>query len=283
MENFYTDMAVEAFERGYPEGIGKTELKQGIVKSVVHVDTEAKSREIGKKKGVYVTFDAKNTFFRTKECEDALVGYMASALRELSSYRVGGRSKVLAVGLGNGGMTADSLGPKTLSKLKIEPDVGKRGLLSLIPGVQGVTGIESFDIIKGVVDKIKPDLVLAVDTLASSRSFRLYSSFQFSTAGISPGGGVGNEKRALCYESLSVPVIAVGVPLVLYARTLVADSIARYSQRTKTAFDVSELNVAVAESLFGDYNLVVTPKEIDLVVDNCADVLARAVNKAFAR
>lgn len=283
MDDFRTDMAVEAFERGAPNSIEKSELRHGIVKSVVHVESEEQVRLLGKKKGTYVTFDAKNTFFRTKECENALVEYMSAAFRELAAPRFFGRSKVLVVGLGNRGMTADSLGPKLLTKLRIEEENGKRGMLALAPGVRGVTGVESFDVVKGVTDRVRPDLVVVVDTLASSRSSRLYSSFQLSTAGISPGGGVGNAKQALSFESLSVPVIAAGVPLVMYARTLVGDTIERYSERTGTRCDVGELNLAVAESLFGDYNLVVTPKEIDLIVDNCADVLARALNKAFAK
>ncbi|HRU84826.1 MAG TPA: GPR endopeptidase [Eubacteriales bacterium] len=281
--DFFTDMAVEAFERAAPFGIEKKSLPYGITKSVVRIVTEEEAQRLNRKRGLYISFDTEKSFFRTKDCERALVNQLAQSLSELTAFRLQRGKTALVAGLGNQGMTADSLGPKVLGKLEIdEAKDEKRRLATLAPGVKGVTGIESFDVIKGVVDRLKPAVVIAVDTLACSRSSRLYSSFQISTAGVIPGGGVGNDKRPLDFESLGVPVISLGVPLVLYARTLVSESIANYAERVKSEINSFELAHAISESLFGDYNLVVTPKEIDLIVENSAEILARAINKAFS-
>ncbi|MDR2634583.1 MAG: GPR endopeptidase [Clostridiales bacterium] len=332
MENVYTDMAVECFERGFPRRIDKKEIGSGVFKSTVEVKNEAEETAFGKRRGVYVTFDTKSPYFRSAATEKVLIDGIASSLKKLSrtvmpkkpdekngvimkaplaaadndgggsavsfgtpvirqsdrnygdtaktSKSASAHRAVLVVGLGNEGMTADSLGPSTTAKLSVAAGEGT-GLCTLTPGVRGVTGVESFDVITGVCDKIKPELVILVDTLASSKARRLYSSFQLSTSGIIPGGGVGNRKPALNRESLGAPVIALGVPLVLYARTLAADCFESYSELTGTVIDGKKAGLAMADSLFGDYNLVVTPKEIDFIVNGCAEILSRALVKAF--
>jgi spore protease len=278
--NLYTDMAVEVFEKGLPRRIEKKEIGAGVLKSVVEVKDEAEEAALGKRRGVYITLDTKSPYFRSAATERVLVAGLATALKKLSEPLFS-HGSVLVVGLGNEGMTADSLGPLTVSKLSAAVNGGNT-LKTLTPGVRGVTGVESFDVITGVCAKIKPDLVILVDTLASSKAQRLYSSFQLSTAGIVPGGGVGNRKPALNRDSLGIPVIVAGVPLVLYARTLVSDCFQAYAERVGGGIDENQVGLAVADSLFGDYNLVVTPKEIDIIADGCAEILSRAIAKAFS-
>ncbi len=191
--------------------------------------------------------------------------------RLLRKHGLGKRDLILVAGIGNGGMTADSLGTKTLSGVvtteQYYPFKGATrgfGRVSCIaPGVAGMTGIGSYDVIESVSERIGAKAVIAVDTLSCRQVSRLGSIVQLTDGGISPGSGVGNAQSELTEKSLGIPVIAIGVPLVIYARNIVAE----YS--FKSAEAVNELG-----------ELVVTVKDIDPVSDAYAEIIGRAINFA---
>ena len=162
------------------------------------------------------------------------------------------KKRVLVVGLGNPRMVVDALGSETVHSLSAG-EAGGRYVATLIPSVYGVTGIESAAIVRGVVREIRPDIVLAVDTLATRRAERLCRAVQIGETGIVPGGGVGNKREDLSYSSLGVPVLSVGVPLL-----------ARSERCTSLPA-----------------GLVLTPKEIDLYVPAFARVIARGIEGAL--
>jgi spore protease len=157
-------------------------------------------------------------------------------------------------------------------------NAGKMGnLCALAPGVLGITGIETYDVLAALVDRIKPGAVIAVDTLASGSTARLASAFQIADSGITPGAGVGNRRLRLSRETLNVPVIAIGVPLVVYASTIANEVFEEYFRARKRDTRRAAAERATA-ALLGD--AIVTLKDIDVAVKECAAILALAINMA---
>ncbi|GHV03317.1 germination protease [Clostridia bacterium] len=202
------------------------------------------------------------------------------------------KSPVLVACLGNRSMSADALGPFTMEKLIVtrhltnaasetakKPETEKRGfgnLCALAPGVLGITGIETFDVLAALVRQIRPRAVIAADTLASNGTGRLASAFQIADSGITPGAGVGNRRLRLSRETLGVPVIAIGVPLVVYASTIAGEVLSEaFNGRQRKSRAAAERS---AVRLLGD--TVVTLKDIDIAVKDCAYILALAINMA---
>ena len=201
-------------------------------------------------------------------------------------------------------MTSDSLGPKVVSKLMVtrhliqyvpeEVEEGVRPVCAIAPGVLGITGIETGEIIRGIVDRIRPDCIIAIDSLASRKLDRVNTTIQISDTGISPGSGVGNKRMDLSRETLGVPVIAIGVPTVVDAATIANEVIdlvidnfmnqpgegAQFYNMLKNINreDKYQLIQRVLEPYSG--NLIVTPKEIDEVIERLAKVIANGINIA---
>ena len=225
----------------------------------------------GKKNGhSYITVSTKEDLFGNPDAQKRL---SEEIKRSFSYYfrklRVSEQAKVLVVCLGNEKITADSLGSKVAEKLIVTSHVyskeglkGRYGnLCALKCGVSGVTGIESYDMIVGTIRQIRPDMVVAVDTLACSSVSRLGCTVQFSDGGIEPGGGVGNAKKSLTHDTLKVPVLAVGVPLVIYASRI-----------------LSEYSLGKIKTDDAIKDLVVAAREIDFLCRDYADVIADAIN-----
>jgi spore protease len=214
------------------------------------------------------------------------------------------KSTVLVVGLGNWNVTSDSLGPKVVSKLMVtrhliqyvpeEVEDGVRPVCAIAPGVLGITGIETGEIVRGIVDRIRPDCIIAIDALASRRLERVNTTIQIADTGISPGSGVGNKRMDLSRDTLGVPVIAIGVPTVVDAATiandtidLVIDSFIDKAEQGTDFFnmlkniDRNEKYQLMQKSL-EPYtgNLIVTPKEIDEVIERIAKAIANGINIA---
>lgn len=238
----YTDLASELIRApGKPRG--------GVC-TVSEIELDAESAEkFGKSEGRYVTL----------ETDAITAGHyektrLARALgEELEKLLPDGR-RLLVVGLGNAGMTADALGTEVCRDVAAQS--GR--LMTLCPGVAGSTGIESFDVVRGVVDRVRPSAVIAVDSLAAASTMRVGRVIQLCDAGITPGSGVSNHRERLSEKTLGVPVISVGVPLVVYASTIIRDA---------------------GGDSDGFESLIVTPKDIDLLVRECAFVIARALNR----
>ncbi len=246
----FEELAVEAAENA--ESIGeKSEKKVGRGLTLLSFTANAPFASLSsfRDKGTYHTLltncDPLEKSALFEEIEEAV----SESVHALAGKK--NAKKVLVVGLGNPSVVVDALGSETVKRL----DVGKKRktrLFTLSPSVFGLTGIESADVVRGVAREIEPDLILAVDTLATRKAERLCRAVQLTNAGILPGGGVGNERKALTEETLGAPVISVGVPLLCHARFC----------------------AGLPSSL------VVTPKEIDLYVPSFASALAKGLEKA---
>lgn len=251
LANEFTDRRAESVQDGH------------IKRTCVRLDKKA-AAALGKSEGLYCTVECRAVTERRRDLFDSVACELSTLMREMSA----GAESVLAIGLGNPNMTADSLGAKVCDRLIATRHLKSEGggrLCVLTPNVLGVTGIESFDVVAGVAQRIKPDLAVAIDSLAAAATSRIASAFQISDSGITPGSGVSNHRERLSRQSLGLPVLSVGVPLVVYASTIIADA---------TGMDKCDV---CAE----DGDMIVTPKDIDLYVDDCAYIVARAINDCF--
>ena len=272
-----TDLAIEALDaaraRGDMPGIEREESNIcGVTVSRVKILDERGEKAVKKPCGTYVTVSCEN-FARTST--DNLEQIKRCVAKELSDF-VKGKTQngVLVVGLGNVLCTPDALGPKTAEKILVTRHM-KRELSKMLdiddltavgclaPGVLGQTGIETGEIVRGVVERTKPSLVIAVDALAARSTGRLGSTVQLASAGISPGSGVGNKRAELSQSTLGLPVISIGVPLVVDAATLVHD-----------------LSGNEPDDREGR-DMIVTPRDIDLLVEHSAALVADSVNRAL--
>ena len=196
------------------------------------------------------------------------------------------------MGLGNHKVTPDSLGPRTAEKIYVTRHIKQYmpeafdfpvpSVCSVAPGVLGVTGVETSDIVRGVVERVQPDAVIAIDSLSSRRAARISSTIQLCDAGISPGSGVGNTRAEMSKSSLGVPVIAIGVPLVVHASTIMQDSISLMANETGMHGDeekLKDLAKTVAEKHLD--NMIVTPKDIDTIVQDMSMIISNAINSAL--
>lgn len=203
----------------------------------------------GKAEGRYMTIETNALVSGDERACRRVSGALADGLYSFASDT----TRVLVVGLGNTQMTADALGAETCCALRTGG-----GVMCITPGVPGVTGIESFDVVRGVCDRVRPTLVIAVDSLAAASVSRLGTVVQLCDAGITPGSGVSNHKRRLSADTLGTQVIGLGVPLVVYASTLIREA---------------------GGDDDGSSSLIVTPKEVDLYVRDAAKVIAAAIER----
>lgn len=299
-----TDLAVEAHAnaRGSLDrlpGVDVREERQGgVLISRVDVLTEDAAARMGKPIGRYVTIEAREIRQRGTDLQEQVARALAAELAPL--LKMTEETQVFVVGLGNQFATPDALGPKVVEEVMVTrhlPDFvpanlrgGLRSLCALAPGVLGLTGMETVEIVEGVVSRIKPDVVIAIDALASRSIERILTTIQLSDTGIQPGSGVGNRRKGINRETLGVPVIAIGVPTVVHAFTIAMDTMDLLIQRLRTThpfysyldrLEGTEKHRMIQEVLspaVGD--LMVTPKEIDALVDDLAKVISGGVNAA---
>lgn len=284
-----TDMAVELV-RGGLEGCASSVVRGlgGLTRTDIEIKSEKAARSLGKPRGNYCTVELANLYRQPPDTKEYAAKVIAKALADtLDGVLSKNRISVLVAGLGNKNMVADALGPFAVEKLIITRHFGgKRGKLgslsAIAPGVLGVTGIETYDTVAGLVERTKPDAVIAIDTLASQKTERLASSFQITDTGITPGGGVGNHRFRLDYSTLGVPVIAIGVPLVVYASTISTDVLDEYFQRFPASANFAAAKKHTVKRVVSETlgELIVTPKDIDVIVRDCAHILALVINMA---
>ena len=311
MYNFRTDLALERRDvykkinnlQDDIDGIVSEEVKvsDSINITRVNVINENGAKSIQKPIGTYTTIDVKKMRNITNEEINRISETMSGELKSLINKHVNEKGEILIVGLGNEYSTPDSLGPKVVREVDVTRHIfkylpqfvedGDREVSAIAPGVLGVTGIETQEILKGIVDNVKPKLIIAIDSLASKSIDRISSSVQLSDTGIIPGAGVGNKRRELSRDTLGVPVIGVGIPTVVELATLVSDGIDIF---IKTLQEKAESNdylnklkendkyEEVKEALnVGEYNMIVTPKEIDDLIENMKNIVARGINYAI--
>ena len=307
-----TDLAIESLEQ---ESINVDNVKKYDDVSVTYVNVDQNlSKKLNKKIGTYITieFDDVTDYNNRKKVEKIFSKNLKSLLKK---EKINENASCLVIGLGNNKSTPDSLGPKSINDILVtnhlflygEVEEGFRKVFAISPGVTGQTGIETSDLIKGIIDVIKPDFVIAIDALASSSITRVNKTIQITNTGIHPGSGIGNKRKEISKETIGLPVIALGVPTVVDAVTIVSDTIHyMYEHVTYTKMNMDkpstklaigtpnllEKDIQVSDSdkknIFGavgnlnenetkqlieevltpiGYNLMVTPKEVDFVIE----------------
>ena len=288
-----TDLAMEAREL-HPSLSGVTEESEeheGVAVTRIALTTDDAAARLEKRKGRYVTLDAPELSARPLDLFERVSRALSNELSRLMEG-LGTCENVLVVGLGNRAITPDSLGPRVVESIYVTRHIKQympdalpgpvRAVSAVAPGVLGVTGVETMEIVRGVVEHCKPDLVIAVDALASRRAARISTTVQLTDAGISPGAGVGNNRTGLDRETLGVPVIAIGVPLVVFATTISQDTISLIADETGLHNDeerLKELAAKVIAEHIGE--LIVTPKEIDSIVADMTRIVADGINMAL--
>ncbi|NLC87966.1 MAG: GPR endopeptidase [Clostridiaceae bacterium] len=273
-------------------------IDEKIKVTKVNVLNEKAEEIIGKKKGKYITIDIKKINLLTEEEKEQSSNVLAKELKELIGEKVQKKEDILVVGLGNSEVTPDALGPNVIKEVEITRhiinylpqyiDENTRPVSAIAPGVLGTTGIETLEIIKGVVEHIKPKLLIVIDALASRSMERISSTIQISNTGIVPGGGVGNTRKEITEETLGIPVIALGIPTVVETAVVVNDALDIFIEKLqKDAKSNDYLNnlkeednyEMIKEALIPkEFNFIVTPKEIDELVLNMSDIVARGIN-----
>ncbi len=307
-----TDLAIETREflqendTQEHDGIKVTETEKDDLKiTLVEILNEKGSEEMGKPIGKYLTIESQDMKENDVFLHEKIIYNLSEWIKKFVEPNLKGDGGVLVVGLGNRYITPDSLGPKVISKIlvtrhlkgtlpdELENQVKKVAAIS--PGVMGITGIETAEIIKGVAKRINPSVIIAIDALAARRASRINSTIQMTDTGVCPGGGVGNKRNALNYETLNIPVIAIGVPTVVDAATLVNDTLDvilsdMISSAEKGSVFYETLNELHEEekynlikTVLNPYidNMFVTPKEIDAVTDRLTGIIANSINIAL--
>ena len=310
MFNFRTDLAVErtnmyrkANKLENIDGIETDEqqINDKISVSRVKITNENGEQAIGKPKGTYTTIDFKQ--FKIAESEDIEKAseVLSQELKNIIDSHITKQEDILVVGLGNIYVTPDALGPKVINEIDVTRHIIKylpqyidenaRPVTAIAPGVLGTTGIETLEILKGIVDNIKPKLLIVIDALASRSIERISSTIQIADTGIVPGAGVGNTRKEISKNTLGIPVIAIGIPTVVESAVLVNDCldifIGKLQEEAKSNVFLNQLKEqdnyeSIKEALNPqDYNMIVTPKEIDELIENMKDVVAKGINFAM--
>jgi len=301
------DLAVEAREivRGQtgqeiPGCIMDKETYDNATVTIVRIVEKYAEEIMGKPQGTYVTIEAPVIRENNRQAHQDVAEVLGKQLAAL--FNLPEHANVLVVGLGNWNATPDALGPKVVGMTLVTRHMynyapqeirgGMRSVSALSPGVLGLTGIETAEIIKGVVDKIQPELVVAVDALASRSVERIGTTIQLADTGIAPGSGVGNKRAGINKESMGVPVIAIGVPTVVPAAIIAGETLDRLLEQTKNNPQLqaiyqnmnSDAFQPIVNAVLQPYTsgqLMVTPKEIDALIQNTAKIIAGGISLAL--
>ena len=310
MYNFRTDMAVERTDiykkvnniQKDINGIeAENELQKDIEISRVKITNEEGEKALAKPIGNYITLDVKNMKTADDEKIEEIAEAVANELRNVIGKHIKDTEDILVVGLGNLEVTPDSLGPKVISNIEITRHIleympklmpeDTRPVSAISPGVLGTTGIETMEILKGIVENIKPKLLIVIDALAARSIERISSSIQIADTGIVPGAGVDNKRKEISQKTLGIPVIALGIPMVVDLASITNDCINLFienlQQKAMSNEYLNELKEKdnyeeIKEALIPrDYNMIVTPKEIDILIENMSKIVSKGINKAL--
>lgn len=327
--NVRTDLVVDLFDSNQEHDGIKVRKEQVDDIEITDIDILHDNNSLGKKSGKYITISFQDITDKenSKKLQKVLIQYIKEMLERLA---ITFDKKALIIGLGNRESTPDALGPKTVQEILItkylfdikEVEVSKdyRNVSSFVPGVLATTGMESSDMIKGIIKESKPDFLIVIDALASSSIDRINKTIQMTDSGINPGSGIGNNRKEISKEVLGIPVISIGVPTVIEAIVLVSDTIQymykhlsynkdnleknklvpitsrnyldynkELSKEEKAAFlgQVGLLTEEETRELIFEvltpigYNMMVTPKEIDFLIDKLAIIIGKSINCAL--
>jgi spore protease len=286
--NFRTDLAIENKEMYDSDNGGKgieisgveveTENFQHIVDITrIKITDENGSKALQKPLGNYITIEVAGAVDGPEEIKEAAALAVSNELKRLIKFH--SKLKVLIIGLGNDKVTPDSLGPYTVSKVKVtrhyflmydaEEDSDMSCVSGFIPGVMGSTGMETADLIKSAAKIAKPEVIIAIDSLAARNVNRISTTIQISDTGISPGAGTGNMRKQLTEKTLGTKVIAIGVPTVIDSKTLILDNLINYLKDPYGAEKYIDEN---------GIPMIVTSTEIDQVIKDFSDIISNGIN-----
>lgn len=304
--NINVDLAIEAHD--IVRGELGTEIPGAVVDrhkfpnaavTTVKVVEERAAQMMGKPVGTYITIEAPAIRDNNRIAQKEVAEVLAQQLSSL--FSLPDNANVLIVGLGNWQATPDSLGPKVVEQTIVtrhlyryapeELKGGMRSVSAMAPGVLGITGIESAEIIKGVVEKIQPELIIAIDALAAGSVDRIGTTIQIADTGVSPGSGIGNKRTGINRETMGVLTIAIGVPTVVNAAIIAQITIERFLEKLQT----NPMLNKVQQSVMPDYtqgvindilspfggNLMVTPKEVDSLILDTSKIVAGGISMAL--
>lgn len=293
-----TDLALETTERFAEENaeIRGVEVheeydeEKDVRTTVVKIVTENGAKSMGRPQGTYITIEAPELSTPDEDYHREISEEISTHLRKLIDLKK--EKSVLVVGLGNAAITADALGPQVVDNLlmtrHIIKEYGLRGIKyekmhrisGIAPGVMAQTGMETAEIVQGIVSETKPDVVVAIDALAARSVRRLSRTIQITDTGIHPGSGVGNHRNGLTEENLQVKVIGIGVPTVVDAATIVHDSMAHLLDTLEETEQKEFLDEMIAPNL---YSMFVTPKDVDETIKYMSFTISEGLNIAFSQ
>lgn len=279
--DFRTDLAMErtAGLAGGQEGITVEKERHGPMETTwVRIRSADAARRLGKPEGSYWTMNHPQLPRMEPEQRMGVAQEVARVLRML----LPSSGDVLVLGLGNRRMTADALGARTVEGVLVTRHLQEkqlRGVCALSPGVLGVTGIETAELAQSLAERLHPAAVIVIDALAAMETSHICTTIQVTDTGIRPGSGVGNHRQGITADTLHVPVIALGVPMVVYASTIVRDALRHIMARESTEHEAEAMAGELCKGMMED--MVVTPRDIDELVQGLADLLALAINAAL--
>lgn len=294
-----TDLALEAKESiteadGALRGVIVDETyneETDITVTRVEITTRNAAKMMGKPMGIYITIEAPGMLEPDEGYHREISEVIAGQLMEIIP-NIKEEQEILVVGLGNREVTADALGPYVVDNLFITRHIVKEygkaaynkekmNLISSIePGVMGKTGMEAAEIIRGVVEQTSPSVMVVIDALAARSTKRLNRTIQITDTGIHPGSGVGNNRNALTKESMGIPVIAIGVPTVVDAATIVGDALEKMLEEAK-AFDMHLYMEECRNTMTELHNMYVASKDIDAVIKRVSYTVSEGINIAL--
>ncbi|TDX51080.1 GPR endopeptidase [Orenia marismortui] len=306
-----TDLAVEArnlaVERtgGEIQGVAvEEEEKENVKVTRIQVMNQQAAQRIGKAPGNYITIESESLRVADKLTQEYISGVLSDEINKLINYNalqpgMQGEPTILVVGLGNWNATPDALGPEVIHHLLVtrhlydsspaDAKQGMRPVCALAPGVLGLTGIETAEIIRGVVDRVHPNLIIAIDALAAKESSRLASTIQISDTGIYPGSGLGKNRVGITQEDMGVPVLAIGMPTVINSVNIVNDTIKQLMNNPNVQPNLrgslqqnnnhQQIIQNILQPFMGD--LIVSPKGIDQLIRDTSKIIAGGINVAL--
>ncbi len=307
----YTDLAIEIAEsitteateiEGVEVGQEQCDMSDTTVTNV-RITNEKGAEAMGKPIGSYITLESGHIKENDINAHERIISILSKYIKYLCPEKK--QPTVLVIGLGNRDVTPDSLGPKVVSKIlvtrhiknTVPEDINNAvsSVAALAPGVMGITGIETLEVVKGVTERVQPDVVIAIDALAARKVSRINATIQLSDTGVAPGAGIGNKRKTIDKQTLGVPVIAIGVPTVVDAATMANDAIDRMLESMKSSANkgsqfyemLSELADEEKYSLIKEVlepyseNMFVTPKEVDAVMENLVNIISNSINIAI--
>lgn len=289
-----TDLAMESFDHAQQPTLSGVAVSrrncEGVCITEVEITENAAARELGKPRGRYLTLESALLRERDPDARLTIAALLGDEIAGILP-EADPDDPVIVVGLGNRSITPDALGPGVVERTLttrhlLEGPCARmqlRSVCAVAPGVLGVTGIETLELVEALVRAIRPRAVLCVDSLAARDARRIGSTIQLSDAGIQPGSGVGNHRQALTREALGTPVISVGMPTVIYAATLARDAFAWLATQSgepdPSQEALSDMEQTLLSADIGE--MIVTPREIDAIIREASGIIAAGINRAL--